>query len=87
MAYGNNAPRISVDRFNNPYQLKTLVQKTDKKTGELVDAYAGYVELGGKLYKVEVSNREKEMTGKNEGKAGMWFKITHVKKNARPSSM
>lgn len=65
--------RISSDRFGNPYQL--IGCKPNKN-----DYPVGYVELGGKLYKIEPSPANKE---------GVlyWVKITAVKKQAQHSSM
>jgi hypothetical protein len=66
--------RISNDRFGNPYQL--IGCKDKKGKGFAV----GYIELGGKLYKVEPSQATKE---------GVlyWVKITAVKKNTSTASM
>lgn len=87
MAYNNGtrAPRISTDRFGNPYQLKFAAQVTNRKTGEEVNAFKTYVELGGKLYKIEVSQAEKTKEIKGQETAGMWVKVTHVKKQAAAS--
>ena len=88
MSFNNQQSFIRNDRFGNPYQLKTLVQAVNKKSGELLDGcYKGYVELGGKLYKIEVSPRQKEMSAKYEGKDGLWCKVTAVKKQSRATSM
>jgi hypothetical protein len=66
--------RISTDRFGNPYQ---LIGCKDKKGNGFA---SGYIELGGKLYKVEPSTAQKD---------GVlyWVKITAVKKQASHSSM
>jgi hypothetical protein len=66
--------RISSDRFGNPYQL--IGCKDKKGKGFAV----GYVELGGKLYKVEPSEAQKEGVL-------FWVKITAVKKQAAQTSM
>lgn len=66
--------RISNDRFGNPYQL--IGCKDKKGKGFAV----GYVELGGKLYKVEPSDAKKDGVM-------FWVKITAVKKNPSVSSM
>ena len=66
--------RISQDRFGNPNQL--IGWKDTKGKGFAV----GYVELGGKLYKVEPSEATKEGVM-------FWVKITAVKKNPTASSM
>lgn len=59
--------RIRTDRFGNPYQ---VVGCKDNKNGFAV----GYVELGGKLYKIEPSKADKDGVS-------VWVKITLVKKN------
>ena len=66
--------RISTDRFGNPYQL--IGCKDKKGTG----FSSGYVELGGKLYKVEPSQAQKDGVE-------FWVKITLVKKKPSHSSM
>lgn len=87
MAYNNQGPRINSDKNGNPYQLKTAVQIVTKD-GEAIEAYKAFVELGGKLYKLEISPRQKELTGKNEGKSAMWVKVTLMKKqHNQPKSM
>ncbi len=68
-----NKRRISTDRFGNPYQ---LIGCKPNKGGFPV----GYVELGGKLYKIEPSESNKEGVA-------MWCKITLVKKQQQHSSM
>jgi hypothetical protein len=68
-----NKSYISNDRFGNPYQ---VIGCKPNKGGYPV----GYVELGGKLYKLEPSPSNKD--GVQE-----WIKITQVKKNAKPTSM
>jgi hypothetical protein len=66
--------RISTDKFGNPYQ---LVGCKDKKANGFA---VGYIELGGKLYKVEPSMAQKDGVL-------FWVRITHVKKQAQFSSM
>lgn len=66
--------RISTDRFGNPYQ---LIGCKDKKGKGFA---SGYVELGGKLYKIEPSEATKEGVM-------FWVKITAVKKNPTATSM
>lgn len=69
-----NQKRISTDRFGNAYQ---VIGCRDKKgTGFPY----GYVELGGKLYKIEPSESKKDGVD-------MWVKITAVKKQNRATSM
>lgn len=65
---------ISTDRFGQPYQ---VIGCKDKKGNGFC---SGYVELGGKLYKVEPSQATKEGVD-------MWVKITAVKKRPTSSSM
>ncbi|WP_406843565.1 hypothetical protein [Flavobacterium soyae] len=66
--------RISTDRFGNPFQL--IGCKDKRGTG----FFSGYCELGGKLYKIEPSEAQKEGVG-------YWVKITLVKKRSQASSM
>ncbi|MEO6177288.1 MAG: hypothetical protein ABIP27_19190 [Flavobacterium circumlabens] len=66
--------RISTDRFGNAYQ---LVGCKDKKGNGFSQ---GYIELGGKLYKIEPSVATKEGVE-------FWVKVTAVKKQTRASSM
>ncbi|MFN5771563.1 hypothetical protein [Flavobacterium sp.] len=66
--------RISTDRFGNPYQVVGL--KDTKGTG----FPKGYAELGGKLYKIEVSDSKKEGVE-------AWVRITRVEQNKRQTSM
>lgn len=66
--------RISTDRFGNAYQ---VVGCRDKKGSGFP---VGYVELGGKLYKLEPSPANKEGVD-------MWVKVTAVKKRSTASSM
>lgn len=61
--------RISTDRFGNPYQ---LVGCKDKKGNGFA---SGYIELGGKLYKIEPSEAQKEGVM-------YWVKVTQVKKQS-----
>lgn len=66
--------RITNDRFGNPYQV--IGCKDKKGTG----FPKGYVELGGKLYKLEPSPASKEGVE-------VWIKVTAVKKQTQSSSM
>ena len=66
--------RISTDKFGNPYQLVGCKDKTGSGFAK------GYVELGGKLYKVEPSVAQKEGVE-------FWCKITLVKKRPTAGSM
>lgn len=67
--------RISTDRFGNPYQIVGC--KVNAKNSAFC---AGYVELGGKLYKLEPSNANKDGI-----KA--WIRVTQVKKQPQHKSM
>ena len=61
---------VKQDRFGNKFQ--SIFCKENK------NGYPqGYVELGKKLYKIEPSTETKE---NNKGEAGVWAKITEVKK-------
>jgi hypothetical protein len=64
---------IKTDRFGNPFQ---VIGCKPNKGGFPV----GYVELGGKLYKLEPSDSQKD------GVAA-WVRVTQVKKQAQHSSM
>lgn len=66
--------RISTDKFGNPYQLVGC--KDLKGTGFA----KGYIELGGKLYKIEPSEAKKEGVE-------FWVKITKVSAKPKHSSM
>jgi hypothetical protein len=65
--------RISTDRFGNAYQ---LIGCKPNKAGFSV----GYIELGGKLYKIEPSEAQKEGVSH-------WVKVTKVDKKAQHTSM
>lgn len=65
---------IKTDKFGNPYQVVGC--KDLKDTGYP----KGYVELGGKLYKLEPSKSNKEGTA-------MWIKVTQVKKAPKYNTM
>lgn len=65
---------IKTDRFGNPYQ---VIGCRDKKGNGFP---VGYVELGGKLYKLEPSPAKKDGVE-------AWIKVTHVKKQPTHSSM
>lgn len=64
--------RVSTDKFGNPYQ---LIGCTDKKGNGF---HSGYIELQGKLYKIEPSQAQKEGVG-------YWVKVTQIKKQAKQS--
>ena len=78
-------PNIKSDKYGNPYQLKTAEAVVNKKTGEVIEtAYKTYFELGGKLYKIEISRRDKET---KSGNPAVWVKCTQVKKQQAHKSM
>lgn len=64
---------IKNDRFGQPYQ---VIGCKENKNGYPV----GYAELGGKLYKIEPSDSNKDGVK-------TWVKITQVKKQNKVSSM
>lgn len=66
-------PRITNDRFGNPYQ---LIGCKPNKGGFPV----GYIELGGKTYKVEPSPANKEGVL-------FWVKVTKLDEKKRVTSM
>jgi len=66
--------RISTDKFGNPYQLCGMKRNEE---GNFPKAYA---ELGGKLYKIEISPSNNE-------KYSDWCKVTLMKKRPTHSSM
>ena len=74
---GNYKPQVKTNRFGDPEVLITLQTVVDKKSGECLPIFKSYVELGGQLYKIEVSNRNKET---KSGNPAMWCKITKRKK-------
>lgn len=65
--------RINTDRFGNAYQ---VIGCKANKAGYPV----GYVELSGKLYKIEPSESNKDGVA-------MWVKVTRVNKQNKQSSM
>ncbi|MGL3000510.1 hypothetical protein [Flavobacterium sp. RSSB_23] len=70
----NFKARISTDKFGQKYQ---VVGCKDKKgTG----FPKGYVELGGKLYRLEPSNSNKDGVE-------MWIRVTAVKKQTDGGTM
>lgn len=72
-------PIVKTDRFGRSYQ---NVKCTDKKDSGF---FAGHVELGGKLYKVEPGSEKSE--DNKTGKPIMWVRITRVQKQIRNRSM
>lgn len=88
MAFEQNnnrrGPYVKTDRFQNPYQLKVAEAVLDKKSGQVLPIFKTYVELAGKLYKIEISECKKET---KHGRGGMWCKVTLVNKNRQQTSM
>lgn len=86
MAYNNSnrGSRISTDRFGRPYQLKTAMEVVAKDGTVIQNHFKAHVELGGKLYEIYISPREKET--KSGGNA-CWVKVTKKDKQQRQSSM
>lgn len=66
---------IKTDKFGNPYQVVGL--KDEKNDGKFPK---GYVELGNNLYKIEVSEAQKDGVV-------LWCRVTKVKKNPTHTSM
>ncbi|MBI1836844.1 MAG: hypothetical protein HYR91_06215 [Flavobacteriia bacterium] len=75
----NLEPKQYTDKFGNPTSLTALTQVVDKKSGELLPIFKGYFESNGQLYKLELSNSNKES---KSGLPQKWCKITKVKKKA-----
>ena len=76
--YGNNnnngsRQNVRNNRFGDPEVLTSLKQKVDKKSGDLLPIYKGYVEINGSLFSIEVSNCNKENADGIERK---WCKVT-----------
>lgn len=80
--YGQrNTQQVNMDRFGNPYILKTAKEVVNKKTGEVIhNNFKCYAEVDGKLLKIEISERKKEL---KDGGNGVWVKITKVKKQSQ----
>lgn len=80
--------RISQDRFGNSYQLKFAGQVINRKSGEVLDSiYETYIELGGKLYKIEISNANKTKLKKGTEVSGLWVKVTKKEQRKQAGSM
>lgn len=73
--YGNNnQPVIKTDKFGNSYQ--DVLCTDAKDSGYCV----GYVKLGGKTYKLDVSpNTGTRSKGKHAGKSSRFVKVTLMK--------
>lgn len=63
--------------------LKSATAVVDKKSGDVLPIFKTYFEIGGSLYKVEVSNRKSET---KNGLPAMWVKMTKKKKQQAQSS-
>lgn len=68
---------INTDRFGQPYQVVGC-KEVEGKDGNTYNK--GFVELGGKLYKIEVSAAEKEGVQH-------WVRVTRVDQKKKHSSM
>ncbi len=66
---------VKTDRFGNAYQV--IGCKPSKKNPDFA---VGYVELGGKLYKIEPSAAQKDGVS-------YWCRVTQVKKHNTNQSM
>jgi len=73
MANQQSKQNVRTDRFGNANVLIRLKQKKDKKSGAILPIYQGYVELGNKLYKIEVSPSNKQYA---DGIDSRWCKVT-----------
>lgn len=71
------------NRFGDMEVLKTATAVVDKKSGDVLPIYKAYFEIGGSLYKVEVSNRKSET---KNGLPAMWVKMTKKKKQQAQTS-
>lgn len=72
---------VRTDRFGNSYTLKRTTKKKGK-TGDTEFNHA-YFEIGKQLYKIEVSEAEKE--GKYENSGDYWVKVTKSKPKQKGS--
>jgi hypothetical protein len=86
MSFGNNNYNSNrgggarTNRFGEPEKLITLHAAVNKKSGQVYDSiFKGYVEINNVLYKIEVSNRNKET---KTGNPAMWCKVTKKPKRS-----
>ena len=74
---GQMQQQTRTNRFGDMEVLKTATAVVDKKSGDVLPIYKTYLEIGGSLYKIEVSNRKSET---KNGLPAMWVKVTKKKK-------
>lgn len=68
--------RVNTDSFGRKYTLTKMVNAVNKKSGEVYhDIWKGYIEVGGKSVKIEVSNSNKET---KNGHPTKWLKATVI---------
>lgn len=83
----NNQPMQQNSRTNSRTGevevLKSATAVVDKKSGDVLPIYKTYFEIGGSLYKVEVSTRKSET---KNGLPAMWVKMTKKKKQTMQSN-
>jgi len=79
MSFNNNnrQNRVNTDKFGNPNILFTATQVVSKKTGQAYEIYKGFFEQNGQLFKVEISERQKET---KSGLPAKWVKVTKMRK-------
>ena len=71
--------KVQTDRFGNETQLLSLKEKISK--GEIINGvYVGYLEVKGVLFKLEVSNANREFETKGKKVSGKWCKVTKMEK-------
>lgn len=82
-----NGPKIMNDRKGNPYQIVKMFADTDKEGAES-GFYTGFVELGGKLYRISSNLSVVESDrGRRQGQNMTFCRVTRVVKNAQNKSM
>ena len=84
-SYNNNMQQNSRtnSRTGEIEVLKSATAVVDKKSGDVLPIYKTYFEIGGSLYKVEVSTRKSET---KNGLPAMWVKMTKKKKQTMQSN-
>lgn len=94
-ASSNRQTRVSTDRFGNPFQLKFAGQVVVRKDtanhakGEILENNCvTWLELGNKLYKIEISDAKKTKEIKGVTVSGVWVKCTlQTKRNNTAQTM
>jgi len=74
---------VRTNRFGDPEQLISA-EGVVSKQGELLPIYKGYVELGGSLYKLEISSAKQES---KRGRPRKWVKVTKLSKRKQHATM